>query len=317
MALDISENAIGHAKSVYKLVCEQIERTIQSSDSFEEAQGKLQKELTLPEFIKSLGKLLFESMTNADVLGRSYVVSKDRHFSKLQKITSAKFSFGKYIIAADGINWFSAADKRVEISFNLIPQEALDYLHDKGLWIAGVENQDLLNEIQIELERALRDGTDYKEFAKNVRQSIEALGIEGQDPIRLNTVFRTNLFSSYTIGQLEQVQQVKDRFPMWRYMAILDSRTRPTHRALNGKIFPQGEGPIPPIDYNCRCSMQMLHEFEIQRENLKPISDKESNALLKDVKVRFDQKADFEKWLVQKQAVMDARIKNTILSEIK
>jgi SPP1 gp7 family putative phage head morphogenesis protein len=36
------------------------------------------------------------------------------------------------------------------------------------------------------------------------------------------------------------------------YTATLDSRTTPICRSLDGKVFPVGEGPIPPLHFNCR-----------------------------------------------------------------
>ena len=38
----------------------------------------------------------------------------------------------------------------------------------------------------------------------------------------------------------------------YRYTAILDSRTSAICRALDGKIFTHGKGPLPPQHYNCR-----------------------------------------------------------------
>lgn len=37
-----------------------------------------------------------------------------------------------------------------------------------------------------------------------------------------------------------------------QFVATLDSRTTPQCRALDGKVFPVGEGPRPPIHFNCR-----------------------------------------------------------------
>ena len=36
------------------------------------------------------------------------------------------------------------------------------------------------------------------------------------------------------------------------YVATLDSRTTAICRSLDGEVFPQGEGPMPPIHINCR-----------------------------------------------------------------
>lgn len=37
-----------------------------------------------------------------------------------------------------------------------------------------------------------------------------------------------------------------------QYVATLDSRTTPVCQALDGDVFPKGEGPIPPLHLNCR-----------------------------------------------------------------
>lgn len=37
-----------------------------------------------------------------------------------------------------------------------------------------------------------------------------------------------------------------------QYVATLDSRTTPQCRALDGGVYPVGEGPIPPVHINCR-----------------------------------------------------------------
>ncbi len=36
------------------------------------------------------------------------------------------------------------------------------------------------------------------------------------------------------------------------YVAVLDSRTTPICRSLDGNIYPRGEGPMPPIHWGCR-----------------------------------------------------------------
>lgn len=38
----------------------------------------------------------------------------------------------------------------------------------------------------------------------------------------------------------------------WQFLATLDSRTTPTCGGLDGKVFPIGEGPIPPRHIRCR-----------------------------------------------------------------
>ena len=306
------------AKSIYSPLLDKAQSIIEGSSSYAEAKARLGQHIAMPEFIHHLGSHLFESISSADALGRSFVIQKDRHFSALHHRRSARYNFGKFVVSAAGMNWFVCQNEAVRISFDLVPQAALDYMREKSFWIAGVENQDVLDAIQAKLEEALEAGITYDEFKTRVKDVLNALGLSDETPYRLDTIFRTNIFSAYTMGQLEQVQGLQDRFPLWRYLAIIDSRTRPLHRDLNGKIFRQGEGPIPPIDFNCRCTMQMLHQFEIERGGLVVTPAGELKAILHGSKpISFDQKRDFNRWLDQKKAGLDAGIRSAIENALK
>jgi hypothetical protein len=45
--------------------------------------------------------------------------------------------------------------------------------------------------------------------------------------------------------------------PFWLYDAVNDSRTRPAHAALDGKVFRKDDTSarrlLPPSEHNCRC----------------------------------------------------------------
>ena len=40
-----------------------------------------------------------------------------------------------------------------------------------------------------------------------------------------------------------------------RWMTCNDQRVRPSHRALNGRVFPIDQIPREKDDYNCRCGL--------------------------------------------------------------
>lgn len=226
------------------------------------------------------------------------------------------YVIGKYRVSAYGLNWIAASDETVRISFDLIPQDALNYLKEKAFWISGISNQDFLNEVQTALESVMKDGKTYRDFTADIKNIISRLGYDGDSPFRMETIFRTNIFTAYTIGQLSQVDQVKDRFPKWRYVAIIDHRTRPLHRELNGKVFNYGEGPIPPIDFGCRCSPQFIHILDDDVE-AEVLSDTGLGKMLKDENVmRFDNRKDFEKYRDKKVVSMDPGIKEQVLSNL-
>ena len=229
---------------------------LNNSGSFEEFLSNVNS-LTSPDFIKSFGDLLFNAITNADSIGRSQIVEKDHHMSAAVGEISGKFIIGKYAVKADGVQWIVGAETGVRVSFDLTPTQALDYFRRKAFWIGGIENQAFIDAVKKELEKSMSDGLTYDEFKDRFTDLFQSYGIVPENTIRLDTIFRTNLFSSYTAGMVKQVEQVKDRFPAWRYVAILDNRTRHSHRNLNGHLFRQG--PYPPISFNCRCTPQFLH----------------------------------------------------------
>ena len=49
-----------------------------------------------------------------------------------------------------------------------------------------------------------------------------------------------------------------------RFVATLDSRTTPLCGSLDGKLFPIGEGPQPPLHYNCRSTRIFYIDAESQ-----------------------------------------------------
>jgi len=296
---------------------------LESSATFEEAIRRARDDLVDERFIDELGSLLFDSMLMADSLGRSQLVEKDRLYSHEQKRASAKLVAGKYVISGNSLSWYAGQDPSLRISFDLIPREAVEFLRRRAFWISGMKNQEILDAIQGRLEAALKEGRSYRDFQREVSPLLDTLGLSGPEPARMQTVFRTNIFSAYTVGQMEQVVGMHDRFPLWRYVAIKDDRTRPSHRALDGQVFRVGEGPIPPIDFNCRCTMQFLHQFEVEREQPPIVEDPE--ALLRKLQAQFgggeiqqfDIKREFEEWLRRKMEGLDKRIVHAVSERLK
>jgi SPP1 gp7 family putative phage head morphogenesis protein len=304
----IVERTIERAFPLYADLRQHLLGLIRSATDYDRARELLEDHGADVKFIKENAELLFESLATIDATGRSFVVEKDRFFSQGARRPAAGFQMAGVIVDYLDLGWFACADNIVRISFDLIPRTAVEYLRKKSLTIAGIENDELLKAVQARLVLAAKEGKTYSEFETEVDQVFESFGVEPLRARHIQTVFRTNLYSAYSIGQLEQVSLMKESFPLWRYVAVLDSATRPDHRALNGKIFRVGDGPYPPIDYNCRCSAQHLHELEVKAQNLTP---SDSPNLPSKVR-RFDVHSDFDRWAAGKKKGMNPGIREKL-----
>lgn len=294
---------------VFGALIDSLSSEITASRSFDDLRRRIDSTVS-KQFVGSLGQLLFERLFTADSLGRSVVVESDRTQSVKAKSLPARFTLDGFTVSHVGLHWIAAQNEDVNISFNLVPRSALDALRYRSFWVSGVEHQELLNAIKTYLERSLEEGLSYDDFRTKVRSIFDGYGVTGSNTYRLDTVFRTNLFSAYSLGQLEQAKGMSDRFPFWEYVAVRDSRTRPEHKDLDGKVFKNGEGPVPPIDYNCRCTPRFIHLLEAERRGLLEAIPKNldgektldrlerSNPGL----VALDIQDDFAEWVKKKKA---------------
>jgi SPP1 gp7 family putative phage head morphogenesis protein len=209
-------------------------------------------------FVDDISNHLFEAIQTAEALGRSLLVEKDRQASEKSSMAPARFNLGKPALTVYDFPWIVCDDKVVRIAFDLIPEDALAALRARALTIAGVEINQLLKLVQKALDEAIATGKSFDEFKAEVESLFDSFGVTKISNRHLETVFRTNLFSAYSKGQLAQAQLMADRFPVWRFSAIHDTRTRTGHRSLEG-FYRLGDGPIPPVDYNCRCTAVYVH----------------------------------------------------------
>jgi SPP1 gp7 family putative phage head morphogenesis protein len=66
------------------------------------------------------------------------------------------------------------------------------------------------------------------------------------------TVVRTSIQQVANAASTQVYQANGDITKKYRYLATLDSRTSAICRSLDGKEFKYGEGPMPPVHFNCR-----------------------------------------------------------------
>lgn len=210
----------------------------------------------------------------------------------------------------------------LKYAINLPPEKAIEYFKSKGYafswnwydtWqeahakaftVAKVMRMDILMDIRDMVQKALDEGITFQQFKKELEPRLKAKGwwgykfvgypdgsvekiLEGS-PWRLKTIYRTNMQTAYMAGRYqEQIENVDNR-PYWQYVAVLDSKTRPAHRALHGKVFryddPFWQTHYPPLGWNCRCRVRALSQKDIDRAKL-PVDSAEGRITWQDVPV--------------------------------
>ncbi|SMC28538.1 phage putative head morphogenesis protein, SPP1 gp7 family, partial [Desulfacinum hydrothermale DSM 13146] len=92
-------------------------------------------------------------------------------------------------------------------------------------------------------------------------------------PWRLDTIFRTNVQSAYGAGRYKQMVENAPQRPWWLYDAVLDARTRPSHAAMDGRVYrfdhPVWDKWYPPNGFNCRCTVRTLSDRDMERRGLR------------------------------------------------
>jgi SPP1 gp7 family putative phage head morphogenesis protein len=184
---------------------------------------------------------------------------------------------------AEAIKWFES--KGFSITWDW--EEQVGQAHNRAFTVAKAMTLDILQTVRDGVSKALAEGQSERTFKQNLepllkqkgwwgRQTVE--GPEGEEvvtlgsPYRLKTIYQTNMQSAMMAGRQKDFLENVGNRPYWQYVAVLDERTRPTHRALDGRVFryddPFWQSFTPPLGWNCRCRFRALSERDIQKRDL-------------------------------------------------
>ena len=184
----------------------------------------------------------------------------------------------------DAVAYFRAKGYQITDQWH----EMVPGAHAKAFTVAKAMRMDILEDIRAAVDEALTEGLTEREFIKRLAPKLKAKGWWGRQtwndgrgedrtvqlgsPWRLKNIYRNNLQSSYMAGRYRRQLALVDERPYWQYVAVMDSRTRPSHRAMNGRVF-RWDDPIwqylyPPNGWNCRCRVRALTERQMKRDNL-------------------------------------------------
>jgi SPP1 gp7 family putative phage head morphogenesis protein len=202
---------------------------------------------------------------------------------------------------AEAVAFFTAKGEALSWDW----QDVLREQQVKAFTVAKATSLDVLRTIRAEVAKAIGQGQTFEEFKRTLRPRLEALGWWGKAEVldgdtgeltnaqlgsnrRLRTIYQTNVQTAYMAGRYQRYLANAAARPFWRYVATMDSRTRPTHAALNGKVW-RFDDPIwsiiwPPNGWGCRCRVMALDQAEFDKLGV-PLEDGSQMMTTKEVAV--------------------------------
>lgn len=156
--------------------------------------------------------------------------------------------------------------------------DLLGSAHDRAFVVAGVMLADLLADLRAAVNQAITDGQTLDSFRQDFSKIIVDRGwlqdkTKGYLAWRSRVIYETNLFTSYSAGRYQQLQEVAAARPYWRYRhSDASVIPRPEHLAWNGVILryddPWWSAHYPPSGFGCLCYVESLSEREMEKSGL-------------------------------------------------
>lgn len=155
--------------------------------------------------------------------------------------------------------------------------------HARAFTVARTAGYNVLQDIHTAVLEALDQGKSMDQFIAELKPTLQAKGWWGKtidpetgeiktyrpdsgkpvqlgSPRRLRLIYDQNAQTAFMAGRYNSMMEAVETHPFWEYVAVLDSRTRPQHRALAGMIFryddPLWAVAYPPNGWRCRCRVR-------------------------------------------------------------
>ncbi len=147
-----------------------------------------------------------------------------------------------------------------ETSPGPVPQDALDYFDEKEItpgfkytdvWkeehsvaftVAKLMEEDILEDVKVLTRKAIKDGTPFREYAKNLEGLLDKSGWSDYNkskPLmwRLRTIYDTNLRTARATGQWQRIERTKKLRPFLLYQLGSSLKHREVHAGWEGLIL--------------------------------------------------------------------------------
>lgn len=211
-------------------------------------------------------------------------------------------------------NYAAPAAEALEADIKEGNPSAASFMKFQAFTTAAVQDQRVRDRIQQALTDNLDKGQSKKDFAKVIDQEFAKAGLTKLNPHQIDNIYYTNTSLAFGAGQMGKMVEVSGDFPYWKYSATMDSKTRPSHAALHGKIFRTGDFTFwPPIGFRCRCTAIPLtaRQAAAQGGLSEPLTADERNSLT-NVEFIGNKNEKYMKWLAKEYAKADSETRGYV-----
>ena len=171
----------------------------------------------------------------------------------ITELTSASLPFYADL-KPDGI------DKLATKVFSIVDTNALDFMTQYNLTLAGDVNRELADGIKRVIMQGILEGKGTDEIVRDLgrvviyKDSFKQAGTKvfSKAQYRMEMIARTEVLRAHNMGRLKFHQHVGIKKLEW--MTMGDERTCPVCGPLNGKTFPVDKFPGQPAHPFCRCT---------------------------------------------------------------
>jgi len=183
--------------------------------------------------------------------------------------------FNKDASPEKALDYFRGLNPRLG---ELTPEKFGPFMRREAFTLAVSTEETLLAKVQQAIAQAMEGVEAGAAFPEPTEQVIDGLleqaGVSPRNSAYSDMVARTNMHDAYLQGsEAERIDVYRDdpeAFPVWRWDAVGDVRTRASHLARDGKYYPgnvtfqQVRGDEMAEIANCRCIPVAIFESDWQ-----------------------------------------------------
>ena len=236
----------------------------------------IQDAATTDDLKKKLDSLTIDAQPFADFLLTVLISASILGIESVQNSLGAKKQFEQLLPPTEPLTIAQAA--QYIRAKKIMPKRQFDALTDElkrvSFTIAGKEDAQIQAAMRQRIAERLLANPDMglRELEMAALQAFRELGVTGQTPYHAATVFRTNIQSAYNDALFREMQAHRDEIAFVRYHAQHDAHVRPAHLRcdmLTLAVEDMAQGYWPPLDFNCRCWLEIITNAQAERQQIR------------------------------------------------